>query len=428
QEASIKNLETQVGQLAKMMSERAQGTLPSNTEPNPRGQLNAIFSENLGEASNKQSENELNCLKEKESNTKKGSENTLKVLEPKQKLKSQERGDIEQLIYKLKQIKVNVPLLDALLCMPDHIKNLEDIFQNKRKIDEVEIVTLSAESFAILQNQLPPKLDDPGNFTIPCTIGNLTVDDALADLGASINVMPFKKFKKLGIGELRPTEITIHLADRTIRSPRGIVENILVRVDKFLFLVDFVVLDMDESFKTPLILGRPFLATARALIDVEQRELILRVREERVVLKMSEEALKSISSSNKERTFNEQLIVNLYEDTELGKRKILPQGTLNKIREILQDNPITPPKIHKQQTKTQIKESKGTTKTLEGSKKSIPKSIKKNNRSTERPINPNLNTKWVPVPKKNESVTISHRKQKSPVLINVRGIEKIKPG
>src|SRR5262249_41306180 len=135
QEASIKNLETQVGQLAKMMSERAQGTLPSNTEPNPRGQLNAIFSENKSEAGKKQSETELKCLEERKSKTERGSENKLKFLEPKQKLESQEKGDIELLIYKLKQMKVNVPLLDALLCMPDHIQNLEDILQNKRKID-----------------------------------------------------------------------------------------------------------------------------------------------------------------------------------------------------------------------------------------------------------------------------------------------------
>src|SRR5262249_51816481 len=155
-------------------------------------------------------------------------------------------------------------------------------------------------------------------------------------------------------------------------SPRGIVENILVRVDKFLFLVDFVVLDMDESFKTPLILGRPFLATAKALIDVEQRELILRVREERVVLRMNEEALKSISSSSKERTINDQHMVNLCKDTELGERKILPEDTLNKIRAILKENPITPLELHEQQIKTQIKESKRITKALEGSKISIP--------------------------------------------------------
>src|SRR5262249_51113307 len=159
---------------------------------------------------------------------------------------------------------------DALLYLPNHIKNLEDILRNKRKLDEVDVVALSEESSAILQHKLPLKLKDPGSFTIPCTICSLTIEDALADLGASINVMPYKKFKKLEIGELRPTKMSIHLADRTIRHPRGIIENILVRVDKFLFPVDFVVLDMDESFKTPLILGRPFLATARALIDVKQ--------------------------------------------------------------------------------------------------------------------------------------------------------------
>src|SRR5262249_16054392 len=130
---------------------------------------------------------------------------------------------------------------------------------------------------AILQNKLPKKLKDLGCFTIPCTIGSLTINDALADLGASINVMLYSMFKKLEMGTPRPTGMFIQLADRTIRHPRRIIENILVRVNKFFFLMDFVVLDMDESFKVPLILGRPFLATAKALIDVEQRKLILRV-------------------------------------------------------------------------------------------------------------------------------------------------------
>src|SRR5262249_54661330 len=293
QDASIKNLETQVGQLVKMMSERARGTLPSNTEPNLRGQLNALFSGSTEEASNEQTKPELSTLEEKPLTVQENlAEHKLEILDPKPKVENKEREKIEQLIDTLKQIKVNVPLIDTLLHMPNHIKNLEEILRNKRKLDEADVVTLSEESSAILQHKLPPKLEDPGGFTIPCTIGSLTVDDALADLGAGINVMPYKKFKKLGIGELRPTKMSIHLANRTIRHPRGIIENILVRVDKFLFPIDFVVLDMDESFKTPLILGRPFLATARALIDVEQRELILRVREERVVLQMNDEALK----------------------------------------------------------------------------------------------------------------------------------------
>src|SRR5262249_19035201 len=145
QDASIKNLETQVGQLAKMMSERAQGTLPSNTEPIPRGQLNAIFLENNERISNKQPEPELNSLEEKQSNNERESEiNNQKILELNHKLGNQKQGDIGQLIDKLKQIKVNVPLIDALLCMPNHIQSLEDIFRNKRKLDEADEVTLSA--------------------------------------------------------------------------------------------------------------------------------------------------------------------------------------------------------------------------------------------------------------------------------------------
>src|SRR5262249_42778624 len=122
-------------------------------------------------------------------------------------------------------------------------------------------------------------------------IGSLTINDALADLGASINVMPYSIFKKLGMREPRLTRMSIQLADRTIRHPRGIIKNILVRVDKFLFPIDFVVLDMDEKFEMPLILGRPFLATTRALIDVEKIRLILRVRNEKVILDMENEPL-----------------------------------------------------------------------------------------------------------------------------------------
>src|SRR5262249_37856648 len=111
QDASIKNLETQVGQLSKMMSERAQGTLPSNTEPNPRGQLNAIFLESMEEASNEQPEPELSTLKEQPPNTKRALEDhELEILDPKQKAENQEQEEIKQLIDTLKQIKVNVPL------------------------------------------------------------------------------------------------------------------------------------------------------------------------------------------------------------------------------------------------------------------------------------------------------------------------------
>src|SRR5262249_54848586 len=170
--------------------------------------------------------------------------------------------------------------------MPKYVKYLKEIMSNKRKLEDLARITLSEECLAILQNKLPQKLKDPGSFTIPCTIGSLSIDRALADLGAGINLMPYSMFKRLGLGEPRPTRMSIQLADRSVRHPRGIIKNVLVKVDKFIFPTDFVIIDMDENFEVPLILGRPFLATGRALIDVEQRKLILRVQNEEIVLEM----------------------------------------------------------------------------------------------------------------------------------------------
>jgi len=137
-------------------------------------------------------------------------------------------------------------------------------------------------STTVLQNKLPYKQSDPGSFTIPCNIGSMSFSNVLADLGSSINLMPYSLFSKLNVGEPRPTPMTIQLADRSIKYPRGIVENILVKIDKFIFPVDFVILDMDEDERLPLILGRPFLATSRALIDVLDGKLTLRVADEHV--------------------------------------------------------------------------------------------------------------------------------------------------
>ena len=127
-------------------------------------------------------------------------------------------------------------------------------------------------------------MKDPGSFTIPCLIGSLDVNNALADLGASINVIPYKMFKQLGLGKPKQTRMSIQLADKTIRFPRGIIEDVLVKIDKFIFPVDFIVLDIEEDSNTPLILGRPFLATAKMIIDVGTGELTLRVGDETVTL------------------------------------------------------------------------------------------------------------------------------------------------
>ncbi|KAK5811590.1 hypothetical protein PVK06_026938 [Gossypium arboreum] len=168
--------------------------------------------------------------------------------------------------------------------MPNAMKFLKDLLANKQKLDEAPHVELNAVCSAILQNKLPNKLKDPGSFTIPCLIGSLDVNNALADLGASINIMPYKMFKKLGLGKPKQTRMSIQLADKIVRFPRGIIEDILVKIDKFIFPVDFIVLDIEEDNNTPLILGRPSLATTKKIIDVGTSELTLRVGDETITL------------------------------------------------------------------------------------------------------------------------------------------------
>ena len=116
--------------------------------------------------------------------------------------------------------------------------------------------------------QITSKAQGPRSFTIPCTIGNCHFDKVLCDLGASINLMPLLIMQKLGLEELKPTNVSLQLVDRSITYPRGIVEDVLVKVDKFIFPIDFIVLDMEEDHEVSFILGRPFLATGKAMIDV----------------------------------------------------------------------------------------------------------------------------------------------------------------
>ncbi|KAI3771660.1 hypothetical protein L6452_02827 [Arctium lappa] len=127
--------------------------------------------------------------------------------------------------------------------MPSYVKILKDILNKKRRLGEFETVVLTKECSALLTCKIPPKLKDPGSFTIPCSIGGQEVGHALCDLGASINLMPLSVFKKLGIGEARPTTVTLQLADMSLAYPKGKIEDTLVKVDKFIFSADFLVLD-----------------------------------------------------------------------------------------------------------------------------------------------------------------------------------------
>ena len=125
-------------------------------------------------------------------------------------------------------------------------------------------------------------MKDPGSFTIPCSIGKYEFKKALCDSGASINLMPLSVVQRLSLGELTPIAITLQMADRSMAQPEGILEDVLVKVGKFVFPVDFVVMKMEEDTQVPLLLGRPFLAIGAALIDVQKGELTLRVGDEAV--------------------------------------------------------------------------------------------------------------------------------------------------
>ncbi|CAM8959645.1 unnamed protein product [Rhodiola kirilowii] len=139
--------------------------------------------------------------------------------------------------------------------------------RQKHEISEVSSVDLSAECSAIVQNHMPKKLGDPGSFSIPITIGEIMIKNALCDLGASISLMPYSLCKKLDMGTLNPTSICLRLADRSSRVPKGVLEDVLVKVGKFYIPVDFFVLEMEEDQEIPIILGRPFLKTTSAVIN-----------------------------------------------------------------------------------------------------------------------------------------------------------------
>ncbi|GJT62783.1 reverse transcriptase domain-containing protein, partial [Tanacetum coccineum] len=180
-------------------------------------------------------------------------------------------------------VRINVPLVDVLAGIPNYDKFLKELISNKHKIEQISAAFLSDESSAMIQNKVPPKLEDPGSFLILCNFNKTFSCNALADLGASINLMPYSLYAKLSLETLKPTKMSVRLADKSFQYPVGIVENMLVEVGKFTFPAEFVILEMEEDSKVPLILGRPFLHTADAVIRVKQKQLNLGVGIERMI-------------------------------------------------------------------------------------------------------------------------------------------------
>ncbi|XP_057506563.1 uncharacterized protein LOC130789773 [Actinidia eriantha] len=181
-----------------------------------------------------------------------------------QRLRVPKRPNNHTEIYKLfEQVKINIPLLDAIKQIPAYAKFLKDLCTVKRNLNVYDKAFLMEQASSIIQTKTVPKYKDPGCPTISIVIGDTKIEHALLDLGASVNLLPYSVYEKLGLGELKPTSVTLQLADRSIRIPRGGVEDVLVQVEKFYFPVDFVVLDMqpvaNPDNQIPVILGRPFL-------------------------------------------------------------------------------------------------------------------------------------------------------------------------
>ncbi|GJR46120.1 reverse transcriptase domain-containing protein [Tanacetum coccineum] len=308
------------------------GTLPSQTVTNPRQQINAITTRSgktlegpstplvpTPVVSNPQKEPEQNPETSTEKVQKPSSESTAQVPPPeeeesifmeipKPKAKKTVNVEIQDLnsprpipsklpypermkvrendkpsaqhsrfLKMFKQLRLEIGLKDALVEMPKFNKWLSSLLRNKEKLEEIAITTVNAECSAIIMNKVPEKLEDPGKFLIPCALQELDRTSALADSGASINLLPHSIYKKLGLEALTPTRMTLELANRSITHPMGIAEDVVVRVDGFTFLADFVVVNFEPDPRVPIILGRPFLRTAKALIDLYEEKLTLRV-------------------------------------------------------------------------------------------------------------------------------------------------------
>ncbi|GJU82632.1 retrovirus-related pol polyprotein from transposon TNT 1-94 [Tanacetum coccineum] len=233
QGASIKTLELQIGQISKVLQERGFRSLPGSTETNPKDQVKSI---------------------------------------------STSTADLSE-IRRMKHYPYAVS-------GPQHRFVFPETVPFPRRLHNYCCEDLKeAHGINILNDStLPRKEKDPERFTLPCLINNICFDKALVDLGASVSVMPLSTYTNLGLGDLSHTRMIIKLADKTIKQLKGIATNVLVRIGKFVFPIDFVILDIPEDGDIPLILGRPFLSTAHVKIDVYKRKVTLSVGEEKLAV------------------------------------------------------------------------------------------------------------------------------------------------
>ncbi|CAN6712698.1 unnamed protein product [Malus baccata var. baccata] len=301
QAKEVNDLKKQMGQMAEFLGQfRENGKLPSTTVVNPKGgfeSAKAITLRSGKEVRNK--EDEKIQLEEEENtypttripspmpqpsktshpstsgknvpNVVISNTNLPNVPFPRRFAQSKKEESENDILDTFRKVQVNIPLLDAIKQVPRYAKFLKELCTTRKRISNKEVVKVSENVSAVLQRKLPPKCKDPGSFTIPCVIGNTRFEKCMLDLGASINVMPYSIYASMNLGELKQDGVIIQLADRSNAYPKGVLEDVLVQVNHLIFPAYFYVLEMEDSSHAPslpILLGRPFMETARTKIDV----------------------------------------------------------------------------------------------------------------------------------------------------------------
>ncbi|CAM8928960.1 unnamed protein product [Rhodiola kirilowii] len=201
---------------------------------------------------------------------------------PQRLKKSKLYAHFQRFVEMLKKLYVTLPFHEVITQNPTYAKFLKDIVSNRRVIDESSMVALNVECSAIVQSRMPKKMQDHGSFSIHISLGKNEIDRALCDLGASISLIPYSLFEQIDVGELHPTTISLKLADRSSRIPRGVLRDVPIKVGKFFIPVDFYVLEMDVEQEMPVILGRPLLNTVEAVIRCGEGSIELKIGDEKL--------------------------------------------------------------------------------------------------------------------------------------------------
>ncbi|CAN6720949.1 unnamed protein product [Malus baccata var. baccata] len=326
----VDHLEKQIGQIAEFVGQfRDQGRLPSSTVANPKGGFETakaitlrsgkqVGTEPQASKSSKKEDEKLlfeeepqitptarvehpmpqpSCTPTLHNSAKVSSKPTssssipLNVPFPSRLKQSKKEENEKDILETFRKMQVNIPLLDAIKQVPRYAKFLKELCTTRRRISNKEVVQVSENVSAVLQRKLPPKCKDPRSFTIPCVIGNTKFEHAMLDLGASINVMPYLIYASMNLGELKNDGVIIQLVDRSNAYPKGVLEDVLVQVDNLIFPADFYVLEMEDSPNVtplPILLGRPFMKTARTKIDVFKGTLTMEFDGEIINFNISE--------------------------------------------------------------------------------------------------------------------------------------------